>query len=237
MIKWIRNIGIIGWIGILTTIAYALAMYWFIDGRWEELRQLKLNELGDFLAGAFGPLAILWLVLGFFQQGIELRQNSKALNLQAQELKNSVQQQYEIASTSKAQFDLDKAALEHEIYKEKQNNEDRIKSISPRFEITASFDEIVFHNGDPHERFLIKIHNHGHECTELKIIFTEEINFKINFLEKNKSFSFDLDIPEDNKNINHLFLRYFLKDHQKASSNYLIDREGNTLSFEKIDYI
>ena len=32
-----------------------------------ELHELRLNELGDFLAGAFGPLALFWLVLGFFQ--------------------------------------------------------------------------------------------------------------------------------------------------------------------------
>jgi hypothetical protein len=31
-----------------------------------DLKQLSLNELGDFLAGAFGPLALFWLVLGFF---------------------------------------------------------------------------------------------------------------------------------------------------------------------------
>lgn len=63
---------------------------------------MGLNEVGDFLAGAFGPVAILWLVLGFFQQGVELRQGTEALKLQAAELKNSVVQQCELVAAQKA---------------------------------------------------------------------------------------------------------------------------------------
>jgi len=47
------------------------------------------NELGDFLAGFFSPLAFLWLVIGYFQQQKELNLNTKALNLQKEELKQT----------------------------------------------------------------------------------------------------------------------------------------------------
>ena len=47
------------------------------------------NEWGDFLAGTFAPLAFLWLVLGYLQQGQALRQNTEALKLQAHELRLS----------------------------------------------------------------------------------------------------------------------------------------------------
>lgn len=50
---------------------------------------LTLNEWGDFMAGFFAPLAFMWLVLGYFQQGEELRQNTEALKLQAEELRSS----------------------------------------------------------------------------------------------------------------------------------------------------
>jgi hypothetical protein len=53
---------------------------------------MKANELGDFLAGTFAALAFFWLVIGYFQQGKELRLNSDALRLQAEEMKNAVQQ-------------------------------------------------------------------------------------------------------------------------------------------------
>ncbi len=49
----------------------------------------KLNEIGDFFAGAFAPLAFLWLVFGFYQQGRGLKQNSEALRIQVAELKQS----------------------------------------------------------------------------------------------------------------------------------------------------
>lgn len=49
----------------------------------------KLNEIGDFFAGAFAPLAFLWLVFGFYQQGRGLKQNSEALSIQVAELKQS----------------------------------------------------------------------------------------------------------------------------------------------------
>ncbi|WP_030142143.1 hypothetical protein [Pseudomonas fluorescens] len=54
---------------------------------------MPLNNVGDFLAGAFGPIAFFWLILGFMQQGIELRLSADALKMQADELRASVEQQ------------------------------------------------------------------------------------------------------------------------------------------------
>jgi len=39
----------------------------------------SLNELGDFIAGVFAPIAFLWLILGYIQQGKQLDQNTRAL--------------------------------------------------------------------------------------------------------------------------------------------------------------
>jgi hypothetical protein len=88
-------------IGIFLTVLYAVFTWWLIGGRIQTLQSMPLNEVGDFLAGAFGPVAILWLILGFFQQGIELRQGTDALRLQAKELSNSVVQQSELVAAQK----------------------------------------------------------------------------------------------------------------------------------------
>lgn len=47
------------------------------------------NTWGDFMAGAFAPLAFLWLVIAFFQQGVLLKQNTKSIDIQQQELQNN----------------------------------------------------------------------------------------------------------------------------------------------------
>lgn len=74
------------------------SVYLYLD--WETASKLSFNEWGDFFAGTFAPLAFLWLVIGYFQQGEELGQNTKALEqqekalqLQVKELKQSVEQQ------------------------------------------------------------------------------------------------------------------------------------------------
>lgn len=91
--------------GAIATIAYLSVIGWWVSTKWASFLGLELNALGDFLAGTFGPIAFLWLVLGFLQQGRELRMSSKALQLQAQELSNSVEQQAIIAKATLEQLE------------------------------------------------------------------------------------------------------------------------------------
>ncbi|POR67860.1 hypothetical protein [Pseudomonas syringae] len=100
----------LAWAGALISSAYLLLIWWLVGDRIETLRTMSLNEVGDFLAGAFGPLAVLWLVLGFFQQGIELRQSSQALHLQAEELRNSVEAQRDLVSVNREKVSADLAS-------------------------------------------------------------------------------------------------------------------------------
>jgi len=77
-------------------------LFWatFLCLDWINASKMAFNEWGDFFAGVSAPLAFLWLVIGYFQQGEELGQNTKALEqqekalqLQVDELKQSVEQQ------------------------------------------------------------------------------------------------------------------------------------------------
>lgn len=97
------------WWGAFGTITYLLGWAIVVGFRHEELLSLKLNELGDFLAGSFGPIAFGWLVLGYIQQGKELKVSSDALRLQADELRNSVEAQKDLVEVNRAQV---KAELE-----------------------------------------------------------------------------------------------------------------------------
>ncbi|MFL8988697.1 hypothetical protein Q8X48_13240 [Pseudomonas sp. QLc11A] len=82
------------WAGVITS-AYLSLFLAIIIARGGEVFSLPLNELGDFAAGVFAPLAFLWLVLGYRQQGKELRESSVALRTQSEELKKSVTLQAE----------------------------------------------------------------------------------------------------------------------------------------------
>lgn len=86
----------------------------------------ELNLWGDFLAGLFAPLAFLWLVLGYLQQGDELRQSTQALELQAKELKNSVEQQGRLVAVSRQQ-------LTHEIESLNEERTLRREAARPKF--------------------------------------------------------------------------------------------------------
>ncbi|WP_143516488.1 hypothetical protein [Pseudomonas sp. B14(2017)] len=89
------------WLGLGLSTSYCFLMWWAVGDRFATLKAMELNSIGDFLAGVFSPLAFLWLVLGFIQQGLELRISSDALKLQAQELRESVTQQTELAIATK----------------------------------------------------------------------------------------------------------------------------------------
>lgn len=76
-------------------------------------RPTTFNELGDFLAGVFSPIAFLWLILGYIQQGKQLEQNTRALEqqeyalrLQIDEMKESVKQQTYLVETQREQYEL-----------------------------------------------------------------------------------------------------------------------------------
>ena len=78
-------------------------------------KHMDLNEWGDFLAGVAGPLALLWLVLGYYQQQKELRQNTAALGMQRRELKrgaNSSNEQVKILMSANSAHVLPNVSLQ-----------------------------------------------------------------------------------------------------------------------------
>jgi hypothetical protein len=153
-------------IGIALTVAY-LGVLWFVfNGRLTEILLMAPNEIGDLLAGVFGPLAILWLILGFFQQGIELRQNTKALELQAEELRKSVEHQREMVEVSREQLRTDLEA-------DRQHREERTKAALPRFKFSSS--GMTSGAGYPGTVYTSTLQNVGSTVTDVKISCSQDI--------------------------------------------------------------
>ena len=93
----------------LTTTGIAVSVLWIVCFcallylKRDTLNTLKVNEWGDFFAGAVAPLAFLWLVLGYAQQGEELRLSNAALLSQQEELRKQVAETATLARNSERQ--------------------------------------------------------------------------------------------------------------------------------------
>ncbi|TFL19667.1 hypothetical protein [Jannaschia formosa] len=98
------------WFGVFFSVLYLICGLWWAVSI-DAFTDLRPNELGDTLAGFFGPLAVFWLILGFFQQGAELRNSVATLKLQAEELAKSVEQQKEMALVAREALEHEREAL------------------------------------------------------------------------------------------------------------------------------
>lgn len=118
-----RNVQWLDWIechAVPTTIYWVgfwaiVFLSWSLRATFGDGVSMKYSEVGDFLAGVFAPVAFFWLVLGYRQQSRELRQNTdtlkqqeRALQLQVDELRQSVEQQIEMNKTTRLQLESDR---------------------------------------------------------------------------------------------------------------------------------
>ena len=75
------------WLGLVLTFAWLILGYIYVETTvgWERFRHLPVDSVGNFLQGAFAPVAFLWLVIGYFLQQRELEQNTQVLRLSVQQ--------------------------------------------------------------------------------------------------------------------------------------------------------
>ncbi|AZS78570.1 hypothetical protein LP085_03650 [Achromobacter sp. MY14] len=148
------------WIGIAITAAYLVAAALLGWGEWDKFSDMKPNEVGDFLAGVVGPLALLWLILGYFQQGEELKQSTEALRLQAEELRSSVEQQHALVEVTKLQVNAQIEAFERE-------REEQRRALSPLFILAHAGG---YGSGDG-QQYKFSLRNHGATVTQFTAWF------------------------------------------------------------------
>lgn len=119
-------------IGLTLTAVWFLGVVALVWWKRGDLATMQLNTIGDFLAGAVSPVAFLWIIIGYFQQGEELRQNTKALELQYQELQNAVQEYRQMAEASKRQVDLLEATHREQSEADKRDSELNLRVIGDK---------------------------------------------------------------------------------------------------------
>ena len=145
------------WFGVMATIVWmSFAGYMLLT----KPHPVELNAWGDFFSGFFAPLAFLWLVLGYLQQGEELQHSTKALMLQAEELRNSVEQQSQLVAVSREQMKQEFEALEEE-------RERRRDAARPKF--VPQLSHTVLTGSDVQHK--LKLVNVGNTATKVRMTF------------------------------------------------------------------
>jgi len=67
--------------GILLSVAWVWGVYDYVEGvfGWFNLSELLPHEVGGLAAGAFTPLALLWMVIAFWERGQSLKRDTESL--------------------------------------------------------------------------------------------------------------------------------------------------------------
>ena len=138
-----------------------------------DLSMMTLNAWGDFLAGVAAPLALLWLVTGYFQHGEELRLSRKALKLQQQELHQQVQEIALLAKHSARQADAAEANVKLTEREQAQDESQRAQEARPQLVCDG-------HGSNPKGGFNIKLKNRGGEIHDVRCKYEGEHTLKLN---------------------------------------------------------
>lgn len=202
----------------LIIVSVATIIYLLFIFKATELREfidLELNAKGDFLAGVFAPLAFLWLVFGYYQQGQELKQNTVALRLQAHELKNAVDEQKRL----------------NEIHE--QNTNQKHFEVEPIFDVLLLNKKYINDNipiYDVESGKIIDERTRTHFYFELTIKqkFNKIRNIEIVDLNEKKVIGYEYSLsPDDKFTVTYVFnedeINYFLQgeiEHQVISINF-----------------
>lgn len=152
----------------LHTVGFWITGVWlflvaaYVIADFTAFKALEPNALGDFAAGAAAPLAFLWLVLGFFQQGEELRHSADALWLQGRELQNSVEQQRELVNVTREQLKFENEVLAAQ-------RDELARNAQPILALKIGrMQQATDRTGNIYD---VRLANHGKTCTNLKIDF------------------------------------------------------------------
>tara|TARA_R110001606_G_scaffold395992_1_gene569299 strand:- start:1827 stop:2648 length:822 start_codon:yes stop_codon:yes gene_type:complete len=160
-------------LGMVFTVNYLLFVYLRFNDRFFQLEKMPLNEVGDFLAGVFGPVAFGWLIIGYVMQNGELKLNRISIEKQAEELGLTRLAYEQQIAEFKASVDVAKDSFffNKMIYLEKRResvykNQPRISSI----EIAINSNERDFiSNLEIIKRLVLKFYNDGSNASSISI--------------------------------------------------------------------
>lgn len=196
-------------LGAVVTVLYLIGVAVLVYSKRASLPGLELNAIGDFLAGVFGPIAFLWLVLGYLQQGRELKLSSEALQLQAVELKNAVDQQKEMVGIAGRQLE---AELEKVFFEREQKRKASLPNIKLSAYVPSSSGSL---NVD------VNVTNYGSLAENVKGQMSSGAFFSVAVLGGDQKYSFKCKLPIKDASYD-LSLQYDYSDGMKGEDKLVM---------------
>lgn len=149
-------------------IAFGLTGIWilvavsYIYADWSQVERLNAISISAVLSAVVMPLALLWLVVGYFQQAEELRQTAGALRKQVDLLEQQVQGTKSLVLVAVRQTEATLRMVQLERRKFEEETKTRIRAAQPQF---------VLDQGMRHPRAgSMRLHNVGAPASNLAII-------------------------------------------------------------------
>lgn len=200
---------------------------------------MSLNEIGDFLAGAFSPIAFLFLYLGYRQnsealriQANELATSNKSFKKQCKELENSVEQQKKLVKITGVELNLLQTQYQKSLvqqqpflhFREVYINR-KIENLSYNPDDSANFEDTDFDILD----IVFTLYNSRSICRQSSILISDPFS-DTSFLRK----SIDVFHANENHTLNfHLAYPKYFNDHNLLELDIIfkyLDQLDNTQS-------
>jgi hypothetical protein len=208
--------------GIGASALYILTMLGWSISEQRELWAMDPNEFGDLLAGVFSPLAFLWLVLGFLQQGQELRASVRALELQGEELRNSVEQQRELVAVTREELEFQNERLRSE-------DEERDRASQPILEVSPTGSA---GSDQPRMRsYSFRVINYGKAAADLRVTLEDgRMLLRRAVLDIGDHGQFKMDMPLEGESRQRLSLAYVDLRGLPRVKHFILRKDGQALA-------
>lgn len=167
--------------GLVASVAYIGTLAAYAWSEWSAMLAMKPDQFATFLSGVFAPLAFLWLVLGFRQQGDELQNSARALWLQGEELRNSVEQQRQLVEVSRQQLLADQAKHSHE----EVEAERAAQPLLTMSDVGGSY-------SGPKRALTFRVTNGGRTCADVELYFNASKKAVMPFLPEGANISCEI---------------------------------------------
>jgi len=206
--------------GFAISLIFTVLVGLWAGSRFDEIIALKPDEIGTLVAGVCSPLAFFWLVLGFFQQGQELRASVRALQLQGEELHASVEQQKQLVEVTRQEMD----------YRAQRDEAEDLRVFQAQPKLVFSSTKSDNQQDARCNIFDVTVKNVGAKCRNFEIVIgpTDGVAFQAGNLDQSSPMTFEAYVLKGSAQRHSLIATYVdLHDQPRSQTFWISPQDGS----------